>query len=57
MDASDFAIFPASAMATGKKVVSGDLVVCRWRDPNACRHSVPAASRSGSDDAKLDIDA
>lgn len=31
-DASDFAIFPASAMATWEVIESGDVVVCRSRE-------------------------
>jgi hypothetical protein len=33
MDASDFAIFPASAMVTEERVVSGDVVICLSRNP------------------------
>lgn len=50
MDPSVFAIFPASAMATEKKVVSGDVVVSYSRGPNACL--CIGCSRSCSDDAK-----
>jgi hypothetical protein len=28
MEASDFPIFPASAMATGRVIESGDVVIC-----------------------------
>jgi hypothetical protein len=51
MDASDFAIFPASAMVTEERVVSGDVVICLSRDPNACL--CIGCARSRSDDCQV----
>jgi hypothetical protein len=52
MDASDFAIFPASAMVTEERGVSVDVVICVSRDPNAClcigaRDPVPKPAKFG----------